>query len=64
MTVAVRFKPIVRINEYEVGPFEGALDARKPLFSGLPDDWHYVAGEDGAVKDIGSFQCSNIPLPR
>jgi len=68
MIMAVWFKSVIGVNEYEVGFFKDTLDVSKPFHPGLlaVNYWaihrYQVTGENRTWEDVGSFQRPNVPL--
>ena len=70
MVVARRLKPIVRVNEYEVGVGKATFHPREPFVGCLPPlgerpiGWDDLASEDCSWEDIRRLQCPHVPLTR
>ena len=70
MAIARRLKPIVGVNEYEVGPRETVFHPDEPFIACLlplserPIGWDDLASEDCSWEDVRRLQCAHIPLAR
>ena len=70
VVVARRLKPIVRVNEYEVGVGKATFHPREPFVGCLPPlgerpiGWDDLASEDCSWEDIRRLQCPHVPLTR